>query len=80
MQILDAARPRSVSRAMWEKMKGTKFERYVANPEKGSMHNYGCAVDLSIMKKNELLDMGTKYDYFGELAQPRYEMKFLTER
>lgn len=35
LQILDAARPRSVSRMMYEKMKGTKFERFVANPEEG---------------------------------------------
>lgn len=59
LQILDAARPRSVSRKMYEKMKGTKFEKYVANSEKGSMHNYGIAVDVTILDKtgNEL-DMG----------------------
>jgi D-alanyl-D-alanine dipeptidase len=57
--ILDAARPRSVSRLMFEKMKGTKFEKYVANPNKGSMHNYGVAVDISIVDENgEELDMG----------------------
>jgi D-alanyl-D-alanine dipeptidase len=57
--ILDAARPRSVSRLMYEKMKGTKFEKYVANPSKGSMHNYGVAVDISIVDENgEELDMG----------------------
>jgi len=59
LQILDAARPRSVSRAMYEKMKGTKFERYVANPEKGSMHNYGIAVDLTIVDETgKEIDMG----------------------
>ena len=46
--ILDAARPRSVSKKMYDKMKGTKFEIYVANPKKGSMHNYGIAVDITI--------------------------------
>ena len=57
--ILDAARPRSVSRLMYEKMKGTKFEKYVANPNKGSMHNYGVAVDISLVdQKGEELDMG----------------------
>ncbi len=59
LQILDAARPRSVSQAMYEKMKGTKFERYVANPKTGSMHNYGIAVDLTIVdQNNDELDMG----------------------
>lgn len=59
LQILDAARPRSVSKKMYEKMKGTKFEKYVANPQKGSMHNYGIAADITIVdEKNKELDMG----------------------
>jgi D-alanyl-D-alanine dipeptidase len=59
LQVLDAARPRSVSRAMYKKMKGTKFERYVANLEKGSMHNYGIAVDITIVdEEGNKLDMG----------------------
>jgi D-alanyl-D-alanine dipeptidase len=59
LQVLDAARPRSVSQKMYDKMKGTKFERYVANPKKGSMHNYGIAVDITIVNSNgEELDMG----------------------
>ncbi len=57
--ILDAARPRSVSKMMYEKMKGTIFEKYVANPKKGSMHNYGIAVDITIVdEKGKELDMG----------------------
>ncbi|MCG7964346.1 MAG: M15 family metallopeptidase [Candidatus Thiodiazotropha taylori] len=59
LQVLDAARPRSVSRAMYEKMKGTRFEKYVANPNKGSMHNYGIAVDITIVDESgNKLDMG----------------------
>lgn len=57
--ILDAARPRSVSQLMYNKMKGTRFERYVANPQKGSMHNYGIAVDITIVDASgKELDMG----------------------
>ncbi len=60
LQILDAARPRSVSRAMYEKMKGTRFEKYVAHPDKGSMHNYGIAVDITIVDgNNKRLNMGS---------------------
>lgn len=59
LQILDAARPRSVSRAMYEKMKGTRFEKFVAHPTKGSMHNYGIAVDITIVNCEGVeLDMG----------------------
>ena len=57
--VLDAARPRSVSQAMWDQMKGTRFQKYVANPRNGSMHNYGAAVDITIVDADgELLDMG----------------------
>jgi len=59
LQVLDAARPHSVSQAMYDKMKGTKFERFVANPAKGSMHNYGIAVDITIVDgTGKGLDMG----------------------
>jgi len=67
--VLDAARPRSVSRAMYAKMKGTRFERYVANPDKGSMHNYGIAVDITIVDENgERLDMGPSPFYRSHMA------------
>ena len=69
LQVLDAARPRSVSRSMYETMKGTKFERYVANPNKGSMHNYGIAVDITIVNQNgEKLDMGPSPFYKSHVA------------
>lgn len=57
--IMDAARPRSVSKLMYDKMKGTQFEKYVANPQNGSMHNYGIAVDVNIVDGNgKAIDMG----------------------
>lgn len=57
--IMDAARPRSVSQRMYDKMKGTKFEKFVANPGKGSMHNYGIAVDVTIVDgSGRKIDMG----------------------
>lgn len=69
LQVLDAARPRSVSRAMYEKMKGTRFEKYVANPTKGSMHNYGIAVDITIVDESgHKLDMGPSPFYSSHAA------------
>lgn len=69
LQILDAARPRSVSRKMFEKMKGSAFEKYVAHPKKGSMHNYGIAVDLTIVGENgKKLDMGFTPFYKSKMA------------
>ncbi|MCP4130180.1 MAG: M15 family metallopeptidase [bacterium] len=59
LHIMDAARPYSVSVKMYKKMKGTRFEKYVANPKRGSMHNYGAAVDITIVnEKEEIIDMG----------------------
>lgn len=67
--IMDAARPRSVSKRMYDKMKGTKFEKYVANPKKGSMHNYGIAVDVTIVNVNgEEIDMGLTPFYKSNLS------------
>lgn len=76
--VFDGVRPRSVQMKMWEIVKGTPQQEYVAPPGSGSMHNYGAAVDLGLVnEEGELLDMGTPFDYFGPLAQPRYEMQYL---
>lgn len=77
--VLDAARPQSVQLKMWEWAKAEGKTRYVASPWKGSIHNYGCAVDATLMRGDSLLDMGTVYDYFGEAAEPRYQWQLLKE-
>jgi zinc D-Ala-D-Ala dipeptidase len=67
--IMDAARPRSVSQLMYDQMKGTKFEKFVANPDKGSMHNYGIAVDVTIVNGNgKKIDMGFTPFYKSNLS------------
>ncbi len=79
--VYDAARPLSVQQKMWALVSNTEKAIYVANPAPGSLHNYGVAVDVSLLnEKGEELDMGTPVDYFGELAEPRYEKRFLAER
>lgn len=77
--VFDCVRPRSVQYKMWEIVKGTDQQKYVAAPGgSGSMHNYGAAVDLGLVHVDSgLVDMGTPFDYFGELAQPRFEEKFV---
>lgn len=69
--VFDAARPQSVQFKMWKKIKSMPVQQgiYVSNPEKGSVHNFGAAVDLTIITENgEELDMGTPFDYFGKEA------------
>lgn len=57
--VMDCARPRSVSWKMYNQLKNTPFKKYVANPIKGSMHNYGAAVDIMIVDANDKhLDFG----------------------
>jgi zinc D-Ala-D-Ala dipeptidase len=78
--VFDAFRPRRVQFLMWERVQGTPQQPYVANPATGSMHNYGAAVDITIVNaQGEQLDMGTPVDHFGMLAQPREEERFLRE-
>ena len=80
LKVFDGARPRRVQEIMWGLVKGTDRQKYVANPAPGSMHNFGSAVDLTITDEHGVdLDMGTPYDYLGDLAQPRYEDRFLSE-
>ncbi len=75
----DAVRPLSVQKEMWKLVAGTTKQPYVANPKWGSMHNYGAAVDVTLfdVQTGKQLDMGTPLDYFGPLAQPLLENRFL---
>jgi zinc D-Ala-D-Ala dipeptidase len=78
--VVDAFRPRRVQRLMWERVQGTPQQPYVANPAAGSMHNYGAAVDITIVDAQGIpLDMGTPVDHFGILAKGREEERFLRE-
>ncbi len=66
LKMFDCYRPRPVQWKLWKKVPDP---RYVSDPAKGSVHNRGGAVDLTIVDHtgNEL-DMGTPYDYFGREA------------
>ncbi|MCX6296022.1 MAG: M15 family metallopeptidase, partial [Bacteroidetes bacterium] len=80
--VFDAVRARSIQRKMWDTINVPSFERskYVSNPNNGSLHNFGAAIDVSIIDENGIeLDMGTPYDFFGELAYPREEDKMIEE-
>jgi len=81
--VYDAARPNSVQYALWDALDNLKIpaknkKMYVADPKIGSNHNFGCAVDLTVVDaKGKPLDMGTKYDFFGPQAYPRSEQEML---
>jgi len=70
LKMFDCYRPRPIQWKLWEKVPDP---RYVADPRKGSQHNRGGAVDLTIVDQNgEELAMGTGYDYFGQEAYHNY--------
>lgn len=82
--IFDAVRPLAIQRILWDALDTIPpaiRSQYVANPAEGSIHNFGCAVDLSIfdLEADTLLDMGTNFDHFGELAYPRKELEMLAQ-
>jgi len=82
LYIYDAVRPRSVQRILWDTLDMPVEQRnnYVANPDEGSIHNFGAAVDLTIAGADgRPLDMGTDFDYFGELAYPIHEERMVEE-
>lgn len=71
IKLFDCYRPLDIQKKMWTIVSNPK---YVANPEKGSIHNRGGAVDITLVDSdgNEL-DMGTPFDHFGEEAAHSYE-------
>lgn len=81
--VYDAARPNSAQYDLWNALDHLKIParsktQYVADPKIGSNHNFGCAIDLTVVDENgKPLDMGTKFDFFGPLAYPRSEQEML---
>lgn len=76
--VFDALRPRSIQVKLFDRVKGTPQQKYVGNPKKGSIHNFGFAIDLSLADENgKEVDMGTPFDDFSDLAQPALEPTML---
>jgi len=79
--IYDAARPLSKQWELWNTL--TKYppserQKYVADPHEHSIHNYGSAIDLTVADAaGKPLEMGTPFDFFGELAYPSREKELL---
>ncbi len=76
--IYDGARPMSVQRRMYARVDGTPQRIYVAPATRGGRHNYGVAVDLTIVDdKGKPLDMGTPFDHFGPEAHLGQEDSYI---
>jgi D-alanyl-D-alanine dipeptidase len=70
LKILDAYRPVSVQKLMWDTLPNDNF---VAPPSRGSIHNRGCAVDVTLVDSygNEL-EMPSLFDDFSSRAWITY--------
>lgn len=70
IKLFDCYRPGPVQQKLWDKVPNAS---YVTPPWKGSQHNRGAAVDLTIVDEDgEQLEMGTAFDYFGVEAHHTY--------
>ena len=73
--VFDAYRPWSVTKLFWDSASKAHRElEFVANPRKGSRHNRGCAVDVSLYDLATGLEaaMPSAYDEFTERALPTF--------
>lgn len=72
LKIFDGYRPYAITVEFYRKASDKNF---VANPAKGSKHNRGCAIDLTLinLKTGKELLMPTPYDSFSAAAAAKYE-------
>jgi D-alanyl-D-alanine dipeptidase len=70
IKIFDCYRPLDIQKRMWKIVSNPE---YVANPSKGSIHNRGGAVDITLVDVDgKELEMGTPFDFFGKQASHNY--------
>ena len=71
--VLDAYRPWQITRDMWDKHPMSRA--YLSDPLKGSRHNRGCALDITLynLKTGKEVTMPSAYDEFTERAHPDYK-------
>jgi D-alanyl-D-alanine dipeptidase len=71
IKLYDCYRPKAIQKKMFQLVPDPNF---VANPKKGSIHNRGGAVDISLVDSLGVeVNMGTKFDFFGEEASHNYQ-------
>ena len=76
--VLDALRPQRVQQQLWDALEGTPLEMYLAHPERGSIHSFGMALDITLLDADgRELDMGTAFDDMSERAHPALEGELL---
>lgn len=79
LKIFDGYRPKSVNKVFWEVLRDRfpnpeERRNFVANPKRGSVHNRGVAVDLTLinLKTGAELEMPSTFDDFSKKAHLDY--------
>jgi D-alanyl-D-alanine dipeptidase len=76
--VLDALRPQRVQEAIWRDVAGTPAALYFANPDRGSIHSFGMAVDVTLRDAaGHELDMGSGFDEMTLASHPSLEAEQL---
>lgn len=78
LRVLDALRPQRVQEQLWHELQGTPLTMYLAPPERGSIHSYGMAVDVTVIDpQGAEVDMGTGFDEMTVVSHPDHEAEHL---
>ena len=76
--VLDALRPQRVQEVLWAELEGTPLRQYLADPERGSIHSFGMALDLTLLDpQGREVDMGSGFDEMSLLSHPDHEAEHL---
>ena len=71
IRVLDALRPQRVQEAIWVDVAATPLQEYFANPERGSIHSFGMAVDVTLLAADgREVDMGSGFDEMSTASHP----------
>jgi D-alanyl-D-alanine dipeptidase len=78
LRVLDALRPQRVQEQLYRELENTPVAMYLAHPERGSIHSFGMAVDVTLVdEQGRELDMGSAFDEMTLVSHPDREAEHL---
>ena len=78
IRVLDALRPQRVQEQLYRELENTPQSMYLAHPERGSIHSFGMALDVTLLDDSgQELDMGSAFDEMTLVSHPDREAEHL---
>ncbi len=78
IRVLDALRPQRVQEQLYSELANTPQSMYLAHPQRGSMHSFGMALDVTLLGDDgQELDMGSAFDEMTLVSHPDHEAEHL---